>query len=143
MNDTAIPASPTADDVVIDDVLAAALAARAAARACATSSGEVLRQAGALAKRQLNERPWTVLGVAVAVGVVAGGMPPVARGVIRMGTRFAMAAATRHLASAVLSAAMNEKVGPAPGPPAASPSPAQEPPTGPDEPSFIVIAEIQ
>ncbi len=139
------PTPLTNDSVVVDDVVVAALAARDAARACAASSGEALRQAGALARRQLDERPWTVLGIAVAVGVVAGGMPPVARGVIRMGTRFAMAAATRHLATTVLAAAMNATADPAgPAQTTGQTDPDTAPSTlPPDEPTFVVIAEIQ
>lgn len=144
MSEAALPGPPD-NVVVVDDVVVAALAARDAARACAASSGEALRQAGALARRQLDERPWTVLGIAVAVGVVAGGMPPVARGVIRLGTRYAMAAATRHLAMTVLSAAMNATAGAAGPAQATGPTdPERAPPTSPpDEPTFVVIAEIQ
>jgi hypothetical protein len=143
-SEAALPGAP-ATDVVIDDVVVAALAARDAARACAASSGEALRQAGALARRQLDERPWTVLGIAVAVGVVAGGMPPVARGVIRMGTRYAMAAATRQLAMTVLSAAMNATTGSARPAQTTGPTDPEgaEPTLPPDEPTFVVIAEIQ
>lgn len=99
------PASPanghdrSAEDLQLEDLLARARDAREAATELAASAGDTLRYANAMVRRQLEEHPAATLGVAAGVGfVLAGGLAsPVARSLVRTGTRVALGIALRQL----------------------------------------------